>query len=198
MTVHRSIQTHGPSPRPILQNSCCLLLWHIRPDIARPKRDTYVLHPCSIRVVFRFANPFVIRMTFACQSCAGFTDQGIAAQCIPNLHREMSADLRSIRIGGAARKCLKSMQIGSWVSMVQRSADASAKPLAIRLGPTNATGKDQPLFRPLPECNRVTWRCGTVGGTQPAMIRAHARASASSVTPGNSRRSSTAAESSPP
>src|SRR5271166_4563993 len=36
------------------------------------------------------------------------------------------------------------------------------------------------------------------GGFQPAMVRAHSRASAVSVMPGNSRRSSTAADNSPP
>jgi hypothetical protein len=38
----------------------------------------------------------------------------------------------------------------------------------------------------------------TGSGFQPAMVRAHFRASASSVTPGNNRRSSTAAANSPP
>ena len=46
--------------------------------------------------------------------------------------------------------------------------------------------------------DRLTSRGLTGSGFQPAMIRAHSRASAMSVTPGNSRRSSTAADSSPP
>src|ERR1700722_18058789 len=41
-------------------------------------------------------------------------------------------------------------------------------------------------------------RTGTAGGFRPAIVRAHRRAFALSVTPGNSRRSSTAADSSPP
>jgi hypothetical protein len=43
----------------------------------------------------------------------------------------------------------------------------------------------------------VTGRNGTGKGFQPAMVRAHARACSGSVTAGNSRRSSTAADNSP-
>ena len=46
-------------------------------------------------------------------------------------------------------------------------------------------------YRPLPECSRLPERGGTDSGCQPAMVRAHSRASALSVMPGNSRRSST-------
>ncbi len=44
---------------------------------------------------------------------------------------------------------------------------------------------------------RGTEFCGAGSGFQPAMVRAQARACAVSVTPGNSRRNSTAADSSP-
>jgi hypothetical protein len=44
----------------------------------------------------------------------------------------------------------------------------------------------------------LTGRSGTTSGFQPAMVRAHSRAPALSAMPGNSRRSSTAAENSPP
>ena len=46
------------------------------------------------------------------------------------------------------------------------------------------------------ERNRGTGRRGTGSGVQPAMVREHARACAVSVTAGNSRCSSTAAENS--
>ena len=49
------------------------------------------------------------------------------------------------------------------------------------------------LYRPLPECSRLIERGRTGSGSQTAVVRAHSRASALSVTPGNSRRGSTAA-----
>jgi hypothetical protein len=57
----------------------------------------------------------------------------------------------------------------------------------------------EPLYLLRPARNHVTgrgWISGT--GAQPAMIRACARASVLSVTAGNRRRNSTAAENSPP
>src|SRR4051812_33331080 len=50
---------------------------------------------------------------------------------------------------------------------------------------------------------RLRGRCGVLGtgagsGVQPAIVRAHSRALALSVMPGNSRHSSTAADNSPP
>jgi len=50
----------------------------------------------------------------------------------------------------------------------------------------------------LSEGRRVTRRKGAGSGFHAAMFRAHSRACALSVTPGNRRRSSTAADSSPP
>ena len=55
---------------------------------------------------------------------------------------------------------------------------------------------DRTLCRPL--LGSLTSRGFTGSGFQPAMIRAQSRACALSVTPGNKRRSSTAADSSPP
>jgi hypothetical protein len=55
----------------------------------------------------------------------------------------------------------------------------------------------RPLYRSMPGSRRDTGRNGTGSGFQAAMIRAHSRACAVSVTPGNSRRSSTAADNSP-
>jgi hypothetical protein len=49
------------------------------------------------------------------------------------------------------------------------------------------------LYHPLPECSRLIERGRTGSGSQTAVVRAHSRASALSVTPGNSRRGSTAA-----
>ena len=54
------------------------------------------------------------------------------------------------------------------------------------------------LYRLPRRSTRVSGRRGTGSGVQPAMVRAQARACAVSVMAGNSRRSSTAAENSPP
>jgi hypothetical protein len=56
---------------------------------------------------------------------------------------------------------------------------------------------ERPVYRLLPGDSRVTRRKGTGSGFQPAMVRAHSRATSVSVIPGNSRRNSTAAENSP-
>jgi Transposase DDE domain group 1 len=66
-----------------------------------------------------------------------------------------------------------------------------------RIGAGGKEGTGERMgYRRWPESSLV--RPGEGRGFQPAMVRAHARACVSSVTPGNRRRSSTAADSSPP
>ena len=54
-----------------------------------------------------------------------------------------------------------------------------------------------PLYLSLPERSRVTEHGGFGSGVHPVMVRAHARAFALSVIPGNRRRNSMAADTSP-
>jgi hypothetical protein len=78
---------------------------------------------------------------------------------------------------------------------VRPTAHSGRQPMC-RTGSVTRRGRVQGS-RPLPGCNRLAdrWRLGS--GSQPAMFRAHSRACALSVMPGNSRRSSTAADISP-
>jgi hypothetical protein len=83
-------------------------------------------------------------------------------------------------------------------SSARADAERAARPLWRRLRECcGGRAGGRPVYRLLPGDSRVTRRKGTGSGFQPAMVRAHSRATSVSVIPGNSRRNSTAAENSP-